>query len=169
MCNKRGISVLRVAGGLSPAGGRDNIVLKVEKGAYQLYSLEEPYPDFKKGHRITAKTNWDEIKARYGYRCATCGSREGEPNFHWKGTRTVLQKAHKDPNKPLLAGNIIPQCQKCNRADRNRWVYDDKGRVVKLADAHFVKNFDREVRRKLYRLLYGEFHGVNPYRNERKK
>ena len=150
------------------AGGRDNIVLKVERGAYQLYKLEEPYPDFKKGHRVSDTSDWEAIKAKYGYRCATCGSREGEPHYHWRGTKTILQTAHKDPNKPLVAGNIIPQCQKCNRADRNRWVYDDKGRVIKLADANFVRNFDRDVRWKIYKILYEEFRGKNPYEHEKK-
>ena len=75
----------------------------------------------------------------------------------WPATKTKLQKAHKDPNQSLVAGNIIPQCQKCNRADRNRWVYDDKGRVIKLADANFVKNFDKKVRWKIFKILYQEF------------
>ncbi|PKP59588.1 MAG: hypothetical protein CVT88_05150 [Candidatus Altiarchaeales archaeon HGW-Altiarchaeales-1] len=144
------------------AGGRDNIVLKVKRGYYQLYTLEQPYPGFKKGHRITDAGDWEELKARYGYRCATCGSREGEPNFHWPGTKTKLQKAHMDSNKPLIPGNIIPQCQKCNRADRNRWIYDEKGRVIKLANASFVRNFDKDVRIKIYRILYEEFKGKNP-------
>lgn len=145
------------------AGGRDNIVVKIKRGFYQLYTLEQPYPGFKKGHRRSDLGNWEEIKASYGYRCATCGSKEGEPNFHWSGTKTKIQKGHKNPNKPLGSGNIIPQCQKCNRADRNRWVYDDKGRVIKLAKASFVKNFDKEVRRKIYKILYREFKGKNPY------
>jgi len=145
------------------AGGRDNIVAKVKKGFYQLYTLEQPYPDFKKGHRISDTGDWGKIKARYGYRCATCGSREGEPHFHWSGTKTILQKFHKDPNKPLKAGNIIPQCQKCNRADRNRWVYDEKGRVIKLADPMFVKNFDKEVKWKIYTILFKEFKGKDLY------
>jgi len=144
------------------AGGRDNIVVKVRRGNYILYTLEKPYPSFKKGHRTTQTDDWDKIKKGYGFRCATCGSREGEPHFHWTGTKTILQKSHKDPNKPLIAGNIIPQCQKCNRADRNRWVYDDKGRVIKLADPNFVKNFDKNVRWKIYTILYGEFKGKNP-------
>jgi len=139
------------------AGGRDNIVLKVARGSYQLYSLEQPYPDFKKGHRKADTGNWEALKANYGYRCVTCGSKIGEPHFHWSGTKTKLQKAHLDPNKPLVSGNIIPQCQKCNRADRNRWVYDEKGRVIKLADANFVKNFDKEVREKIFRILKNEF------------
>ena len=39
-----------------------------------------------------------------------------------------------DPSKPLEPGNIIPQCEKCNRADRNYWIYDEKGRVVGIAN-----------------------------------
>ncbi|PKP59803.1 MAG: hypothetical protein CVT88_04565 [Candidatus Altiarchaeales archaeon HGW-Altiarchaeales-1] len=144
------------------AGGRDNIVLKIERGSYQLYTLEQPYPGFKKGHRISETDNWDEIKEKYNFRCATCGSQEGKHHFHWPATKTILQKAHMDPNKPLIAGNIIPQCQKCNRADRNRWVYDEKGRVIKLADCSFVRNFDKDVRIKIYRILYEEFKGKKP-------
>ncbi|OGX23120.1 MAG: hypothetical protein A3J51_02970 [Omnitrophica WOR_2 bacterium RIFCSPHIGHO2_02_FULL_45_21] len=139
------------------AGGRDNIVEKVKRGSYKLYTLERPYPSFKKGHRQKNLGNWEEIKSAYGYRCATCGSREGDPHFHWPGTKTKLQQAHKDPHKPLAPENIIPQCQKCNRPDRNRWVYDDKGRVIKLADPLFVKNFDKEVRSKIYKILREEF------------
>ena len=151
------------------AGGRDNIVEKVNRGSYKLYTLEQPYPDFKKGHRIVDTGDWKKLKEQYGYRCVTCGSREGEPHFHWSGTKTKLQKSHKDPNKPLKPGNIIPQCQKCNRADRNRWVYDEKGRVIKLADGSFVRNFDKDVRTKIYGILYGEFNGTNPNKLKNEK
>ncbi len=145
------------------AGGRDNIVLNIKRGSYQLYTLEQPYPSFKQGHRISRTDNWKKIKEVYNSRCATCGSQEGKPHLHWPATKTVLQKGHMDPNKPLNSGNIIPQCQKCNRADRNRWVYDEKGRVIKLADANFIKNFDKAVREKIYRILYKEFKGKDPY------
>lgn len=144
------------------AGGRDNIVLKVPRGSYQLYTLEEPYPGFKEGHRHSETGDWETIKQTYNFRCATCGSQENKPHLHWPATKTVLQISHMNPNKPLVAGNIIPQCQKCNRADRNRWVYDEKGRVVKLADANFVKNFDQSVRKRLYKILYAEFKGKKP-------
>ena len=146
------------------SGGRDNIVLNIKRGFYQLYTLEQPYPSFKKGHRIVDTEDWGEIKEKYNSRCATCGSQEGKPHFHWPATKTILQKAHMDPNKPLIAGNIIPQCQKCNRGDRNRWVYDDKGRVIKLANPQVIKSCSSEVKEAVYRILFNEFEGKNPER-----
>lgn len=143
------------------AGGRDNIVLKVERGSYQLHTLEAPYPGFNNKHRLTNIGSWEDIKKEYNFRCATCGSQENKPHFHWHATKTKLEKGHMDPNRPLETGNIIPQCQKCNRADRNRWVYDEKGRVIKLADANFVKNFDKDVREKIYKILKYEFENTS--------
>ncbi|MFH1326168.1 MAG: hypothetical protein ABIH48_01735 [Candidatus Falkowbacteria bacterium] len=144
------------------AGGRDNIVLEIGRGSYQLYTLEQPYPSFKKGHRISETDGWKKIKEKYGCRCATCGSQENKPHLYWPATKTILQKAHINPNKPLVAGNIIPQCQKCNRGDRNRWIYDDKGRVIKLANPQVIKTCDKDVKKAVYRILYKEFKGKNP-------
>ncbi|MCH9664518.1 MAG: hypothetical protein K0U41_01570 [Gammaproteobacteria bacterium] len=144
------------------AGGRDNIVVRLKRGQYKLHSLDKPFPNFTQGHRTSDTGDWEEIKKNSNFRCVTCGSEEGQPHLHWPSAETKLQKAHKDPHKPLVAGNIIPQCQKCNRADRNRWVYDDKGRVVKLADANIITGFNPEVRKKMYEILYNEFKGNKP-------
>ncbi|MGQ9705722.1 MAG: hypothetical protein ACUVWP_01790 [bacterium] len=144
------------------AGGRDNRDVKLSRGEYKLISLTKPYPAFH-GHRIEITGDWKILKRRYGYRCATCGSREGKPNFNWPNTITRLQKSHIVPNKPLIVGNIIPQCQKCNRADRNNWVYNKRGRVIKLANPIIIKRSDDEIRWKVYKILYEEFGGKNPY------
>lgn len=142
-------------------GTRGNGGTNLIGGEYQLVTLEEPYPAFH-GHRIETAVDWENIKAQYGYRCATCGSKEGEPHFHYPNTITQLQKAHKNPNKELVTGNVIPMCQKCNRPDRNNWVYDERGRVVELANPTVIKRSDKEIRWEVYRLLYEEFKGVNP-------
>ena len=139
----------------------DNRDVKLVRGEYQLVSLEKPYPAFQ-GHRIEQTEVWEEIKKEYEYRCVTCGSKEGEYNIHWPNTITRLQKAHKDPHEGLVAGNIIPQCEKCNRADRNNWVYDERGRVIKLANHNIIKRSNKTVRWKVYKILYEEFKGVNP-------
>jgi len=146
------------------AGGRDNRDVVLTRGEYQLVSLKKPYPAFH-GHRIEQTKNWGELKKQYGYRCATCGSKEGEPNIHWPNTITKLQKSHINPNKPLVLGNIIPQCQKCNRADRNNWIYDERGRVIKIANPNVIKRSSEDIRWKVYKILYEAFNGVNP--NER--
>ncbi len=143
------------------AGGRDNKEVHLERGDYQLVTLEKPYPRFHMERNIIPE-NWEQIKTLYDYRCATCGSKEGEANWRYPNTITRLQKGHRDPNKQLSAENVIPQCQKCNRPDRNNWVYDEKGRVVKLANPSVIKNSDPDVRWKVYKILYDEFAGRNP-------
>ena len=144
------------------AGGRDNIVLSLKRGEYQLYKLEEPYPGFKEERRHIKSFDWNHIKKFYSYRCAACGSQEGEPHFHWPQTKTILQQAHKNPEQPLNKNNIIPQCQKCNRADRNRWIYDSKGRVVKIANPEVLKSCSESVQKKAYKILYKKYNGKNP-------
>ncbi|PIU66430.1 MAG: hypothetical protein COS84_05800 [Armatimonadetes bacterium CG07_land_8_20_14_0_80_40_9] len=143
------------------SGTRGNRHVTLESGEYKLITLEKPYPAFK-GHRIEETGEWGNLKKQYGFRCVICGSEEGKPQIHWPNTITRLQKAHKDPNKPLVAGNIIPQCEKCNRADRNNWVYDERGRVIKLANPNVIKRSDKEVRWRVYKILYEEFNGRNP-------
>lgn len=149
------------------SGTRGNGTIELKAGEYQLVSLEKPYPGFR-GHRVgeIGEDYWEKIKLKYNGRCATCGSEEGKPHLHWPNTLTRLQKAHIDPRKPLGPRNIIPQCEKCNRADRNNWVYDDKGRVIKVANPKVIKRCDREVRWEVYKILYREFKGVNPYDEE---
>lgn len=142
------------------AGGRDNVHVK-KSGEYR---LERPYPNFK-GHRIETTGNWEDIKQQYGNRCATCGSEENKKNIHYPNTITKLQKLHIDPFKPLTSGNIIPQCQKCNRAYRDFWVFDERGRTRSIAKQSIIKKCNEKVKQSIYKILYNEFKGQNP--NER--
>ncbi|GIV24818.1 MAG: hypothetical protein KatS3mg026_0510 [Bacteroidia bacterium] len=103
------------------------------RSAYLLVTLEKPHPAFSASRRTHLGYDFEELKKRYDYRCATCGSKEGEPNLRYPEVRTKLQKAHRNPKLPLEGDNIIPQCQFCNRADRDYWVYDRRGRVVGIA------------------------------------
>jgi len=130
-------------------------------GEYLLVSLEKPYPDFTNERRKneTMLDEWDNLKMQYGNRCATCGSEEGKVNFRWRNTITKLQKGHIDPTKPLKTGNIIPQCEKCNRADRNNWIYDKKGRVISIANAAIIDRCDIKIKKEMYLRLKKEFDG----------
>jgi len=142
------------------SGTRGNSGVELSSGEYQLITLEKPYPGFiPEGLEVDG---WEKLKELYDFRCATCGSKEGESNINYPQTITKLQRAHIDPNRPLERGNIIPQCEKCNRADRNNWVYDKRGRVVKLANSRVITRSDDRVRWEVYKILHKEFKGVNP-------
>ena len=76
---------------------------------YKLITLESSYPGFTGQKRVENISGdyWEDLKRAYNYRCATCGSKEGEPNYNWPETITKLQKGHMDPSKPLEEGNVI--------------------------------------------------------------
>ncbi len=142
------------------SGGRDNVHVK-KVGEYRLISLEKPYPNFKFHRNYKITTNqWEEILKLYNYRCATCGSKDGEKHLHWNNTITKLQKSHKDPRFPLEGDNIIPQCQKCNRAYRNFWIFDEKGRVRGIANPSVILKCDENMQFQIYQILKNKFDKV---------
>lgn len=102
------------------------------------------------------KDEWESIKKKYNYRCATCGSKEGEPNLKYSNSITKLQKGHKDPKRSLTINNIIPQCSECNRADKNNWIYNDKGRVIKISNPRVVLRSSKKVKKEIFELLKRE-------------
>lgn len=139
------------------AGGRDNVHVK-KSGEYRLITLEKPYPNFTHHRTENIKNqSWTNILKKYNYRCATCGSKQGEKHLHWHNTITKLQKSHKDPRKPLKSENIIPQCQKCNRAYRNYWIFDDKGRVRGIANPQVILKCDEDIKLEIYSLLKRQY------------
>ena len=137
---------------------KDNESLGLKPGEYQLKNLVEYYPGFTHERReyLAGDDYFEELKRQYDYRCATCGSQEGEPHRYWKNTITVLQRGHMDPSKPLAPGNIIPQCEKCNRADRNYWIYDEKGRVIGVANEKVIDKCSKDLKKKIFLRLKEE-------------
>ena len=107
--------------------------------------------------RLNAGT-FDDIKRSFGYRCATCGAREGGPDPRYGEGHVQIQQGHQDPNG---AGddpdNIIPQCQFCNRSYKSDFVFDDKGRVRAVASAQPVRRASRSVQLKVLTWLKQNF------------
>ena len=107
----------------------------IKKDDYCLVSLKEPYPGYSgiDGHRSSrgGKT-LDNLIENYNYRCATCGSKQGEGNLLNPLVKTQLQKGHMNPNLPLSETNTIPQCSECNRAYRDWFIFDGNGRVIDI-------------------------------------
>ena len=129
--------------------------LGIAPGKYMLKTIKEPYPSYKQLKRTESLNagSWDELKSMYNYRCATCGSKEGEKNFLYPASVTTLQQGHKDPSKPLTMDNTIPQCPFCNRASRNYFVFDNKGRVEKINDPQFVLRSSKDIQKEMLKLL----------------
>ncbi len=142
---------------LSTVRGNHRETLPIDlrgKSAYKLETLEECHPNYSGTRRVSQSADFESIKVKYHYRCATCGSEQGKPNLRYPGSTTELQMGHRNPHLPLEEDNIIPQCQFCNRADRNWWIYDERGRVVGVASSRPVirsieKGYisDEEIRR----------------------
>lgn len=132
--------------------GRRNNSAALLSGEYKLISLENPFPGYfpKRRHVAITEEMWEDIKRQYGYRCACCGSKEGEPNFYSPSSITKLQKGHMDPSKELTVDNIIPQCSLCNQPDKNFWIYDSKGRVVAVADPIVIEKSTEDVQKAIY-------------------
>lgn len=53
----------------------------------------------------------------------------------------------------LSIDNTIPQCDFCNRASRDYFVFDNKGRVEKINDPKFVLRSSKEIQEKMLKLL----------------
>ena len=94
--------------------------------------------------------DFDAIKAAYDNKCVSCGATEGQESPRYQGSGQVeLQKGHRDPDKPMEASNIIPQCQFCNRAYKNDFTFDKKGRVRAVASHRPVLRASEKVKAKV--------------------
>lgn len=130
----------------------------VNAGEYMLLTLDEPYPQFNNRRRAEtySSSSWEDLKRHYGNRCVSCGSEEGKNNLLYPNSITRLEQGHKDPGKALTLDNIIPQCQFCNGSSQNLFVFDNKGKVVKIYDPRFVLKSDEDIQIAMLRLLMEE-------------
>jgi len=82
----------------------------------------------KRKGRIAAE-NWEQLKASYHNKCATCGCEEGKPHRYFPDLKVTLQQGHMNPNKKLTLENTIPQCMLCNSYYLNKYSFDEYGRI----------------------------------------
>jgi len=65
----------------------------------------------------------------------------------------VLEQGHMDPNLPLGPGNVIPQCQVCNKPYRDNVVFTSEGYVWALGNAVLVDRSSADVKLQVLQLL----------------
>ena len=94
--------------------------------------------------------DFNDLRKTYGYRCATCGAREGRPDPRYGEAKVALQRGRMDPRKRGdKTKNVIPQCQFCNRAYKSDYVFDEKGRVRAVASVQPVKRASASVQKEI--------------------
>lgn len=114
--------------------------------------------------------DWETLRKTYGYRCVSCGAKEGAPS-PFDPRRTVkLQQGHMDPDKDLKPGNVIPQCGWCNQTARGDFVFDEQGRPRAIASVRPVKRASKKVQAEVKKWLSAESDKRNaPSRSAKKQ
>lgn len=132
----------------------------------------DPYsvaPDFStekaRRHSRGPSSDFKTLKERTGNLCLTCGAAEKQPHPRYPGSQdVVIHQGHMDPAQSAHGiGNVIPQCQYCNQAYRDDFVFDDKGRVQAIASLAPLKRANTDVRAAALEFLLSE-HGIESQR-----
>lgn len=152
---------------IDPQAGRDQQVRHLKRDGWNIESdgkgrhrITDPYnpsPEYTASRtRRQGLTTADFVSLvkLFGNRCATCGAINGEPDPRYGGRDKVsLQKGHMNPHKPSEPNNIIPQCQFCNQAYKNDFEFDERGRVIAVANTRPVERARISVQEKIYEYL----------------
>lgn len=126
----------------------------VKPWEYMFYSLTETYPWYRLNRQtITKAWDFEELKKEYNNRCATCGSKEWEEHLLYEWSLTKLEQWHMNPLKDLTIHNMIPQCDKCNKAYRNFFEFDKLWRVRAVTNAKIILKSDESIQKEVYELL----------------
>ena len=113
------------------------------EGCHVLITTKQPFPGTRHRRNVVSRGDWNEILQEYDNACASCGTKIGEQHrFDASFVVETLEKGHMDPNKPLEAGNIIPQCRWCNRTARGDFTFDAQGRPRAIASTRPVERAD---------------------------
>lgn len=133
----------------------------IKSGYHCLVTLEDPLPGWlenkqRRKNNLSSK-EFGKIKELYNYQCATCGAKEGENHRKFLNEIVKLQKGHKNPSCGLDKGNIIPQCQICNQAYLNKWIFDENGFVHALYDPNIILKSPEKTQREVYNILKKKF------------
>ena len=99
--------------------------------------------------------SWEEVKIRYGSRCAWCHISDGAT--HWATNRpAVLQQGHRDPHRPLTLENCISLCDYHNQALRDMLVLNAEGFPEAVASIALVMKASPTIKRAIIIALRAE-------------
>lgn len=133
-------------------GGEEFRGVVLKRGEYCFLGFNEPnkYWSFS---RRSCDVDFDELKKKYNYSCATCGAKENTKH-RYTNQKVTLERGHMNPNKELTIDNIIPQCEYCNTRYKNKFIFDELGGVKNLTDDAYL-NLPNKEKERLINLLKG--------------
>jgi hypothetical protein len=92
-----------------------------------------------------------------GEECFICGAIQGEPHPRNPSLITKLEAGHMDPFMALTKKNMIPTCSYCNKANKDKWVFDKSGKVKGFASANngikYIKGSPELIKIEIYSYL----------------
>ncbi|MDA7982541.1 MAG: hypothetical protein MPJ79_00190 [Alphaproteobacteria bacterium] len=137
---------------------RDGWNIEGAGGKHKIADPKVPHPNFinnlKNRTGNLANADFDTLKKAFKNCCATCGAKEGGEHPKYRGDPAVeLQKGHCDPHKKLTVGNTIPQCQYCNLAYGDDFVFERDGRVKAVASIGPVRRASKSVQDEIRKFL----------------
>ena len=103
---------------------------KLKRGTYVFQGFENVNNFWSFSRRNNSGLDFDSLKEKYDYMCATCGSKEGKPQRYTERI-VVLEEGHMDPGKPMTMDNIIPQCNDCQTFYKDNAIFNERGQVRK--------------------------------------
>jgi len=105
---------------------------------YVFLGFDDVYEDFKEDKRMENinVNSFEELKAKYDYKCGVCGVAEGERHRYYISTITSLERGHMNPNISLCLDNCIPLCQICNKIYKDEFIFNPKGQLKVNEEKH---------------------------------
>lgn len=102
----------------------------LKRGQYCLLSIRRRKTPEHRTMQVTP-SQFQKIKARFAFRCASCGSGEGQPHLKSPRLLTRLERGHMHPKKVLDVKNCIPMCAMCNSVYKNKAVFNARGFICR--------------------------------------
>ena len=130
----------------------------VPRGYYMLVNMTETKPGFCLPKRDAATP---PPKYADGTPCSTCSAIQGQPHPKYPTQMAKMEAGHRDPTKPLLGDNVMPQCQDCNKTTKDSiiWGPGEHPLPIALNSPTLVKKSSPAIRKAIYDTLQAEFGG----------
>ena len=131
-----------------------------KKGAgYKLVNVTETNPGFIPNKRVVTFINkeWVDLKNKYDNKCASCGAKDNQNHPQHPTRITKLERGHCVPGMDMSLGNIIPQCQFCNRAVIDKFIFSKSGSILTINKPELILKSPESVQKSVFELLKKKF------------